>query len=137
MGTLTTSFLFVAAYVLAIWVVLWFAAPGILWAFGISGRAGDYIVFFCRAGVVAWIFIGFLFVANASFNNLGFPWLSLVFNWGRATLGAAPFVTLGAAYGGVIGGQIGIAVGAAIFGTAALLTAYRVVGRLAKGAVPP
>jgi len=82
--------------------------------------------------VSAWLFIGFLFVANASFNNLGYPFLSLLFNWGRATLGTIPFATIGAAYGGVEGGQLGIAFGAMIFGTSALITAYGVSGRLAK-----
>ena len=47
-----------------------------------------------------WFFIGLLFVANASFNNLGFPLLSTLFNWGRATLGTMPFALIGARYGG-------------------------------------
>ena len=39
-------------------------------------------VFFCRVGVVAWLFLACLFVANTAFNNLGFPMMSMVFNWG-------------------------------------------------------
>ncbi len=130
--TLTKSFLLTATYVLTIWAVLWLISPLIVYVFGAKPESARYIVFFCTYGVSAWLFVGFLFVANASFNNLGFPLLSLLFNWGRATLGTIPFVTLGAAYGGVEGGQLGIAFGAAIFGLTALATAYRVTGHLAK-----
>lgn len=129
--TLTKSFALTAAYVLAVWALLWLLAPAVVDLFGASPLSAHYIRFFLHYGLSAWLFIGLLFVANASFNNLGFPLLSLAFNWGRATLGTIPFVTLGAAYGGVEGGQIGIAFGAAVFGIAALATAYRVTGRLA------
>ncbi len=128
--TLTQSFLLTVIYVLAVWAVLALCAPLIVGVFNVSAESSRYIVFFCHFGVSAWLFIGLLFVANASFNNLGFPFLSLVFNWGRATLGTIPFVTLGAAYAGVEGGQMGIAFGAALFGLGALVTAYRVTARI-------
>ena len=48
-------------------------------------RGADFVLFFCRYGAVAWVFVTCLFVANTAFNNLGFPILSMVFNWGRAT----------------------------------------------------
>jgi hypothetical protein len=72
---------------------------------------------------------GALFVANAAFNNLGYPVLSTVFNWGRASLGTIPFVTYGA-YFGPVGLLVGQAAGSVIFGTLALITAFHVVGRL-------
>ncbi|WP_131113631.1 MATE family efflux transporter [Lichenihabitans psoromatis] len=130
--TLTTSFVMTAVYVLSVWFILWVCSSLIASLFDATAEARTYIEFFCTFGVSAWLFIGFLFVANASFNNLGYPILSLVFNWGRASLGTIPFVTIGAAYGGVEGGQLGIAFGAAIFGLSALATAYGVSGRLAK-----
>ncbi|UDL93776.1 MATE family efflux transporter [Lichenihabitans sp. PAMC28606] len=130
--TLTTSFVMTAVYVLSVWFILWVCSSLIASLFDATAEARTYIEFFCTFGVSAWLFIGFLFVANASFNNLGYPILSLVFNWGRASLGTIPFVTIGAAYGGVEGGQLGIAFGAAIFGLSALATAYAVSGRLAK-----
>jgi putative MATE family efflux protein len=128
--TLNRSFSLVAIYVVSVWALLWLAAPLVVVLFGVTPESARYVIFFCHYGVSAWLFVGLLFIANASFNNLGFPVLSIVFNWGRATLGTLPFVTLGAAYGGVEGGQIGIAVGAAIFGLAALVTAYSVTARL-------
>ena len=81
-----------------------------------------------------WLFLGAIFVATAAFNNLGFPILSTLFNWGRATLGIIPFVTLGAAHFGPEGGYMGLIAGSALFGFAAVFAAYYVTGRLAKGA---
>jgi putative MATE family efflux protein len=131
-ATLTVSFVLTTVYVLAVWGILRSAAPLLLLVFAPPPEAARLIVFFCSYGISAWLFIGMLFVANAAFNNLGFPWLSLLFNWGRATLGTIPFATLGVSLGGVEGGQLGIAGGAAIFGLGALGTAYVVTGRLAK-----
>jgi hypothetical protein len=67
-------------------------------------------------------------VANAAFNNLGHPLLSTAFNWGRATLGNIPFVTIGAHWGprGVLIGQ---ALGSVAFGVAAVIVAFRMLPR--------
>ena len=90
------------------------------------------MTFFCHASGVLWLFLGAIFVANAAFNNLNSPMLSAVFNWGRATLGTIPFVTLGTAYAGPRGGYIGMIAGAAVFGCLAVAVSYLVVGRLAR-----
>jgi hypothetical protein len=76
------------------------------------------------------LFTGALFVANAAFNNLGYPLLSTVFNWGRATLGTIPFATAGAAFAGAQGVATGYALGSVVFGVAAVVTAFYVVARL-------
>jgi hypothetical protein len=81
---------------------------------------------------VLWLFLGAIFVANAAFNNLGFPLLSTLFNWGRATLGTLPFVTIGTARFGPEGGYVGLILGSALFGAGAVITAYYVTARLAK-----
>ncbi|WP_237480337.1 MATE family efflux transporter [Lichenibacterium dinghuense] len=128
--TLTRCFAVTVGYALLVWLALALLWPEIAALFQASPAMTDYLRFFCTWGVAAWLFIGMLFVANAAFNNLGFPLLATLFNWGRATLGTAPFVTLGAHLGGVEGGMVGMAAGAAIFGTGAVATAYRVVGRL-------
>lgn len=132
--TLTDSFMLVAGYSLTTWLVLFLAAPALPGVFAAEGRTADLIVFFCMVGGLQWIFLGGLFVANAAFNNLGYAFLSTIFNWGRATLGTIPFVTLGAHWGGPEGGLLGMIVGAAIFGAAAIVTAYVVTGRLAARA---
>ena len=131
-ATLERCLIVTVAYALMVWLALALLWPEIAALFQASPAMTDYLRFFCTWGVVAWLFTGVLFVANAAFNNLGFPLLSTLFNWGRATLGTAPFVTLGAHYGGVQGGMLGMAAGAAVFGTAAAVEARRVVRRLGK-----
>ena len=129
---LTNSFILSIGYVLLAWAALALAAPLLVAAFDAKGDSADYVTFYCRYGVVAWLFLACLFVANTAFNNLGFPLLTMAFNWGRATLGTIPFVTFGARYGGVRGGLIGIALGSALFGVIAVATAYLATARLAK-----
>ncbi|HEY8580286.1 MAG TPA: MATE family efflux transporter [Beijerinckiaceae bacterium] len=128
--TLTDCFVLVAGYTLAVWLLLWLGSPLLLRLFAAEGPTADLILFFCRIGAAQWLFLGWLFVANAAFNNLGFAFLSTVFNWGRATLGTIPFVTLGARWGGPEGGLLGIVLGAAVFGLASIIAAYVVVRRL-------
>lgn len=133
---LTDSFLLSVGYVLVAWAVLFIASPAINWAFDAHGENARLVAFFCTYGVSAWLFMACLFVANTAFNNLGFPLLATIFNWGRATLGAIPFVTIGARLGGpehgVEGAMLGAAAGAAIFGLGAVIAAYWVTARLAK-----
>ena len=130
--TITDALVLSLGYALLAWAALALAAPWIVAAFDARGAAADFVVFFCRVGVVAWVFVACLFVANAVFNNLGFPLLAMIFNWGRATLGTMPFVALGAKYGGVEGAMLGAAAGAAAFGLSSAATAYGVTARLAN-----
>ena len=129
--TMSDSFLVTFIYCVAVWLALFLSARLIAGLFNANAETTRYVVFFCTWGVGAWVFLGFLFVANAGFNNLGQPLLSALFNWGRATLGTIPFVTLGARYGGVEGAMTGIAAGALIFGAGAMAAAYFTTNRLA------
>ena len=129
---LTDCYLLAAGYVAAFSAVLWFAAPLVVVLFNAHGATADLIGFFCHASGALWLFLGGVFVANAAYNNLGRPILSVVFNWGRATLGTIPFVTLGASLHGPRGGYLGMIGGAAIFGCLAVAVSYLVVGRLAR-----
>ncbi|GJE00370.1 hypothetical protein GMJLKIPL_2291 [Methylobacterium isbiliense] len=117
-------------YVVAVWLALVLGRTAIVEAFALSGEAARLVAFFCLVAGAAWFFNGLLFLANASFNNLGFPLLSTAFNWGRATLGTMPFALAGAWAGGPEGVLVAIALGSALFGTAALVAAFRVVGIL-------
>ena len=131
---LADSLLVTGAYALCIWALLFLLSGAIVAAFKASPETAGYVRFFCAWGVLAWVFLGLLYVANAAFNNLGFPLMSTAFNWGRATLGTIPFVIFGAAQGGVAGGMLGLAAGAALFSVAAVFTAFYCVRRLAKRA---
>ena len=130
--TLFDCFGVTIVYTLCVWVLLVLAAPSVNSIFKAQGATADLVSFFCTWGAAAWLFLGLIFVSNAAFNNLGFPILSTLFNWGRATLGTIPFVTYGALHGGPQGALVGMIAGAALFGTAAVSTAYWSVRRLAK-----
>jgi Na+-driven multidrug efflux pump len=128
---LTDSLTFAAVYVVTVSALLFLAAPLIVQLFGATGETASLVRFYCAWGGVLWLFLGAIFVANAAFNNLGFAVLSTLFNWGRATLGVIPFVTLGARQFGPEGGIAGLILGSALFGIGAIVAAYVVMARLA------
>ncbi|ACL62004.1 MATE family efflux transporter [Methylobacterium nodulans] len=125
-----------AVYILAVWLALVLGREAIARSFALDGEAARIVGVFCLVGGGIWLFNGLLFVANAAFNNLGFPLLSTAFNWGRATLGTMPFAVLGAHLGGPEGVIVGVGAGSLIFGAAALIGAVRVVGVLERRPVP-
>ncbi len=110
-------------YCLVIWTLLALAYPQISILFQAKGDAHGLIRFFCLFVAGSFIFNGALFVANAAFNNLGFPLLSTLFNWGRATVGVIPFVLVGQQWGaeGVLAGW---GIGGIFFGIAAVIVCF-------------
>ena len=135
-ATLTASLIVTTVYSLIVWAALAVLAGDIAAVFNVRGEGAAIVAFFCRFAAGSFIFVGALFVANASFNNLGFPIMSTLFNWGRATLGTIPFVLVGAAWMGAIGPGAGFAVGSVVFGSLAVVAAYRVVARIGAVAKP-
>jgi Na+-driven multidrug efflux pump len=131
---LRDAMVFMAAYVVAVWALLVLARGPLTRAFNAEGLTADLVAFFCLVSGAIWLFNGLLFVANAAFNNLGFPLLSTAFNWGRATLGTMPFAAIGATWYGPEGAIAGVGVGSFIFGTAAAVTAFGTVRRLEREA---
>ncbi len=125
---------FAFVYCLAAWAILFLARHQIANLFGVTGPTATYVAFFCAISGIVWLFLGFLFVANAAFNNLGFPLYSTMFNWGRATIGTLPVAWLGAQWGGVEGSMVGVMIGAILFGTTGAWTAFRAIGRLEQRA---
>jgi len=132
---LSDSLLFVILTVAFAWALMAAGQGVLVRAFQLSGDAEAIVRAFCSFFAGGYLFVGALFVANAGFNNLGFPLLSTGFNWGRATLGTIPFVTFGAQWGPV-GVLAGVSAGAVLFGTLAMLAAFRVVWRLPPPALP-
>ena len=108
---LTDCLTFATLYVVAVAILLRLAAPLIVQLFHAQGETAELLTFVCAYGGVLWLFLGAIFVANAAFNNLGFPLLSTLFNWGRTTLGTLPFVTIGTARFGPEGGYVGLILG--------------------------
>ena len=127
--TLRESMTFVIAYSVAVWVILFLSQNWIVQLFGAEGETEAFVRFFCTWIAPSGIFMGFLFVSNAAFNNLGFPTYSTGFNWGRATLGTIPPVMLGTWLAGAEGALMGQAFGALVFGLASILTCFHVINR--------
>jgi len=132
-STIRDSLIFTTLYVLAMWAMLALLKDPIIQVFGASGDAVNMITVFCYVVAGTQLFMGFLFVSNAAFNNLDHPVYSTVFNWGRATLGVIPFAHYGANWGaeGVI---IGWGFGGALFGTLALVACFRILRNLPRQA---
>lgn len=116
------------------WVLFACCNSLILTIFHVQGVGIELVKLFCFFIVTSYMFVGLLFVSNTAFNNLNHPLYSTAFNWGRATLGTIPFVTIGAAYGPK-GVMIGQALGVVIFGSLAMITALFVIQKLEK--TPP
>jgi putative MATE family efflux protein len=129
-GALTDAVIFTVLYVTTTSALLYFLRHQLVAMFGVTGLAADLVLFFTLIAGPMWCFAGMLFVANAAFNNLGFPLYATVFSWGRATLGTMPMAALGAWYHGAQGAMLGAALGTIIFGSAALFTAYRALKTL-------
>lgn len=128
---LRDSLLVMVASVAVAWLVLALGQGVLIRAFSADGLAAELISLFCSCLAASFFFAGGLFVANASFNNLGHPLLSTGFNWGRATLGTIPFAWWGSHYGAA-GVLIGQAVGSSLFGLMAVIVAFRLAAKLAR-----
>lgn len=128
---LRDSLVFVIVYVGVVWIILYLFRNVIVNIFSVSGRTADLVQFFTMLSGPTWLFMGFLFVANATFNNLGYPFYATLFNWGRATAGTIPFAWVGSHWGGPEGALIGFACGAMVFSVGAVWVAFRCIHRLA------
>ncbi|MCE9679494.1 MATE family efflux transporter [Shewanella sp. AS1] len=128
--SLTKALQFCVLYVLSVSLLLFVLQEQIVVMFAMQGDGAELIRFFCSYIAVFFIFSGALFVANASFNNLGKAKYSTLFNVGKATLGTIPFVYFGAQWGGVEGVLVGQVLGAIIFAFLGVWTAYRLVDRV-------
>jgi putative MATE family efflux protein len=125
--SLSKALQFCALYVIGVSLILMLLQEPIIWMFDMKGDSAELIRFFCTYIAIFFVFSGGLFVANASFNNLGKPKYSTFFNIGKATIGTIPFVYFGAQWGGVYGVLVGQVIGAIIFAVFGVYTAFRLV----------
>ncbi len=128
--TLISALLLNIAYTLLVWLLLFLLKGYIVRAFDASGDAADLITFYTTWLIGGFMFVGMLFVANATFNNLHRAYLATVFNFSRTFLGTVPMVYLLATYFGARGVLAGELAGALLFGVVAFATALWLVGRL-------
>lgn len=130
--TFTNGLVFSMIYLAGISLALFLLRNGIVAAFGVEGEAAELVLFFCSGMATVFGVVAGVFVANAAFNNLGYPLLSTLFNWGRATIGTVPFVLVGAHLGGAKGAIAGFSAGSVPFGIMAVIACYAVIARMGK-----
>ncbi|NRA88782.1 MAG: MATE family efflux transporter [Rhizobiales bacterium] len=118
---------FTFIYVLIVSVILFFVRDYIVDIFGVTGEAAELVILFCGFLSLTFFFNGVIFVANACFNNLGYPIYSTYVNWGRNTFGTLPFILVGASYWGASGILLGQALGGAIFAIIALWLSFKIM----------
>ncbi|WP_420584406.1 MATE family efflux transporter [Ruegeria sp.] len=121
---------FTAVYVCLISATLFLLRAPIADLFQAQGETRALIYLFCGPLALASFFNGVIFVANASFNNLGHPVYSTWVNWGRHTLGTWPFAAAGAYIAGAPGVLLGQALGGVIFAVVCRVLVRRVVSQL-------
>lgn len=131
-STVRDSLKVTLVYVLLVWLLMAVGSGFIADAFAAQGEARELIVFFCVFVAGSFFFNGALFVANAAFNNLGFAFYSTALNWGRATLGVAPFIWIGAQWFGARGVLAGYGLGVVVFGLLGVWLSRRVLRRLER-----
>jgi putative MATE family efflux protein len=123
---------FTAAYVMTVSALIYFLQYYIVNIFNAQGDAAEMIHFYCTWLCVIFVFNGVIFIANGTFNNLGYPSTSTMMNIGKATLGTIPFVYFGGQWFGALGVVAGQAVGSILFGFIAWFWAQRLLNKLGQ-----
>ncbi len=126
----------VVVYTLGAWCLLALVAEGLVGAFKLSGDGATLLRLYCLWLAPVFGFQGALFVANAVFNTLRRPRIGTVINWCRAILGTLPFTAVGGALLGAPGVLLGQLLGGVVFGTIAILVAFRLLEQV-SGTVRP
>lgn len=136
-ATLYESIKFTFYYVVIVSLILWLLRDHLVSWFSLGPDSGYLVIFFCTFIGLSFLFNGMQFIGNAMFNNLGFPKYSTLSNFGKATLGTIPVVSLGAFYWQAKGVLIGQAIGSIIFGLLTVWVCARLIDRLEKGHIKP
>lgn len=131
-GAFIAGLKFIGIYTVVMATLLFLVRSPLANLFEAEGLARSLIYLFCGPLALAAFFNGTIFVANASFNNLGHPMYSTAINWGRNTLGMLPFVLVGSYALGAAGVLIGQALGGVVFAAVAAWLALRVMDGLER-----
>lgn len=135
--TLKKSLVFTAVYTAAMWLVMLAAFRAIGAAFGLGPEGGALLFWFAVLITPLFFFNGALFIANAAFNNLNRPTWSTWLNWGKNTLGVAPFVWAGAHFAGAPGVLVGQAFGGIFFAMLGVWLGFLLIDSYASGRADP
>ncbi|PIE09642.1 MAG: MATE family efflux transporter [Rhodobacterales bacterium] len=134
-GAFVAGVLFTGVYVLLVSALLFVLRAPIAALFDAQGQTRALIYLFCGPLALLSFFNGLIFVANASFNNLGHPIYSTWVNWGRHSIGTWVPAVIGAQVMGAAGVLIGQALGGVVFGLIAWMMVQRLV-RASPAAAP-
>ncbi len=128
---LRSALVFNVAYALSVWLILFLLSDWIIAAFDARDEAAELIAVYTQWLVGAFMFVGMMFIANATFNNLHRAYLATFFNFSRMLLGTVPMVFMLSQWGpaGVLAGELA---GALLWGSAAYLVASRLIARLER-----
>lgn len=135
--TLVRALQFTAIYTVLIWVTLVLLQGYIVESFGLRDLGATMVFWFAVLITPLFFFNGVLFVANASFNNLNRPLWSTGLNWGRNTIGTAPFAFVGGMLGGAPGVLIGHALGGVLFAVLGAVICLRLIKAFEDGDADP
>lgn len=127
--TLFDALRFTALYVLAVSALLFVLRAPLAEIFNATGTGRTLLYVFCGPLALASFFNGAIFIANASFDNLGHPSWSTWVNWSRHVLGTWPLAVAGGALWGAQGVLFGQALGGAIFAVLATWLSLRLIAR--------
>ncbi|MEM1074054.1 MAG: MATE family efflux transporter [Pseudomonadota bacterium] len=126
-GGLNAALVFTGLVIVAVSAILFALRGPISDLFSATGITRDLVFLFCGPLSLLFFFNGVLFVANATFNNLGHPFYSTFLNWGRNTVGMIPLVFVGSALFDAKGVLLGQALAGVIFGVLAWWLARLVI----------
>jgi putative MATE family efflux protein len=124
------ALIFSTAYVVAIWGVLALLTPFILSAFNLSDAAADVVIAFNYVAAGSFAFAGALYVSNASFNNLGKPLYSTLFNWIKDGALMLPLCLWGASVCGAKGVVYGQGAAWVIAGISSAIFGWRFISQV-------
>lgn len=130
------SLRFTTVYVACAVLILFLMRNLFVDVFSAEGVARNLIILFCGPLSLAWIFNGVIFVGNAAYNNLGYPYYSTGINWLRNTVGIFPFVWLGARFWGAEGVLIGQMAGGAFVALVSYVLTMRVISKVETADIP-
>lgn len=129
-STISSAVIYSLVYCVALCVGLYQAQDWLISVFNATEGSAELIRFFATFVSFSFFFQSLLFIAIAVFNNLGKPLNSTLLNFGRATLGTWPLITVFSVFMGAEGVLFGQAIGSVIFGCLGFYMARNYIGEL-------
>ena len=124
------AMMFAFVYSLITWAALYLFRFQLVSIFDASNEAATLMIEFCSWISLGFVFNGFLFVANATFNNIGAAQYATASSFARSLLGTIPLVYLFSQQWGAVGVMAGEIAGALVFGSLALWIAFRKINKI-------